>query len=197
MTDDEIIETLNANARKASDCLGHLGITLESTIEHVASSRLRSLLEERERLFEALAFYADPENYHAIAILADPPCGEFVDDFDDDHGHPDYDRPMPGKRARSALSLVEEDWQPIESAPRDGTAIQAKIPGNGSDNIIAWADGFLDRNAKPIGGWYFVDGDQEPPECWSDGICWDENEDGNRSVRPTHWKLPTVSEGGI
>lgn len=29
-------------------------------------------------------------------------------------------------------------WFPMETAPRDGTPIQAKIPGNGSDNIIRW-----------------------------------------------------------
>ena len=35
-------------------------------------------------------------------------------------------------------------WQLIETAPKDGTWIQAKIPKNGSDNIIAWVDGFVD-----------------------------------------------------
>ncbi|MBK61656.1 MAG: hypothetical protein CL575_01690 [Altererythrobacter sp.] len=82
------------------------------------------------------------------------------------------------------------EWQPIENAPRDGTAIQARIPGNGEDNIIAWqVEAFLDDNEEPCGGWAFVT-DQEPPECWTDGVCWASNEDEVASVWPTHWKLP-------
>lgn len=60
--------------------------------------------EDTASLVGALAFYADPEIYHAIAFMADPPCGEWVDDFDENHGHPDYPRAMPGKRAREALA---------------------------------------------------------------------------------------------
>jgi hypothetical protein len=56
-----------------------------------------------EQVLSAIAFYADQETYHAVAFLFDPPCGEFDDDFEEDHGHPDYERPMPGKRARAAL----------------------------------------------------------------------------------------------
>lgn len=52
---------------------------------------------------EALSFYAEPDTYHAIGFFADPPCGEFDDDFSEGHGDPNYDRPMPGKRARIAL----------------------------------------------------------------------------------------------
>ena len=81
------------------------------------------------------------------------------------------------------------DWQPIETAPLDGTAIQARIPGHGEDNIIAWqVDAFMDNAGDPCGGWAFVT-DQEPPECWTDGICWATNEDGVPSVQPTHWKV--------
>lgn len=61
------------------------------------------------------------------------------------------------------------DWQPIETAPRDGTEIQAEIPGNGCDNIIAWQGGFLDSDEKDCAAWVFVE-DQEPPSCWTDGV---------------------------
>jgi hypothetical protein len=69
------------------------------------------LAAEKERLkpmVEALEFYADPENYHAILIMPDRPGGAFADDFSTDHGHPDYDRPMPGKTARAALAKAKE-----------------------------------------------------------------------------------------
>ena len=79
------------------------------------------------------------------------------------------------------------EWQPIETAPKDGTAFQAKIPGHGEDNVIAWTDTLLDSSGHDCDGWTFVE-DQEPPECWTDGICWAVNEDGKASVKPTHWK---------
>ncbi len=63
----------------------------------------KGLRAERDALREALSMYADPESYHGLTIIGDPPCGSFGDDFSDDHGHPDYDRPMPGKTARRAL----------------------------------------------------------------------------------------------
>jgi hypothetical protein len=79
------------------------------------------------------------------------------------------------------------EWQPIETAPRDGTVIQAKIPSHGSDNIIAWLDGLINENGEDCGGWSFAE-DQEPPDDWTDGICWASNEDGKPSTSPTHWK---------
>jgi hypothetical protein len=86
------------------------------------------------------------------------------------------------------------EWQPIETAPKDGTAFQARIPGHGDDNIIAWHTGLLGTNDEDCGGWSFVE-DQEPPPCWTDGICWAENEDGEQSVEPTHWKLLPAPPG--
>ncbi len=79
------------------------------------------------------------------------------------------------------------DWQPMETAPRDGTAIQAEIPGNGSDNIIAWVGGYVDSRERECSCWQFVE-DQEPPSCWTDGVCWEVDEDGVASVHPTRWK---------
>ena len=67
-------------------------------------------MDEIEKLKEALAFYADPETYFAIAIIPDPPCGEFMDDFDDEYESeaypPPYNRPLPGKRARAVLREI-------------------------------------------------------------------------------------------
>ena len=77
-------------------------------------------------------------------------------------------------------------WQPIETAPRDGTPFQARIPGHGEDNIIAWSDGSIDENGEDCGGWYFADY-QEPPDCWTNGVCWGSNADGVASIQPTHW----------
>lgn len=80
------------------------------------------------------------------------------------------------------------DWQPISTAPRDGTAIQARIPGHGSDNVIAWYPGLMDEDGNDCCAWTFVLEEREPPDCWTDGWCWESNEDGVPSVRPTEWK---------
>lgn len=51
---------------------------------------------------DALATYADPESYHAVAFMFDRPCGVFAEDFSRVE-HPFYDRPMPGKLARGSM----------------------------------------------------------------------------------------------
>ena len=81
-----------------------------------------------------------------------------------------------------------ETWQPIATAPNDGTDIQALIPGHDANNVIAWQiEAFIDSENATCGGWAFTT-EQEPPECWTDGICWAVNEDGLPSVQPTLWK---------
>lgn len=89
-------------------------------------------------------------------------------------------------------------WREMALAPRDGSEIQARIPGHGSDNVIAWSGGLLTSDGDDCGAWMFTR-DQEPPECWTDGICWSVNEDGEPSVLPDAWMHlppppPTESE---
>lgn len=82
----------------------------------------------------------------------------------------------------------KDGWQPIETAPKDGTPFQARIPNNGEDNIIFRLDGLLDVDGNDCGGWAFAEENQEPPDCWSDGVCWTVNDCGNPSIKPSHWK---------
>jgi len=53
------------------------------------------------KLIDALEFYADPDTYFAIGFFPDPPCGEFIEDFDE--------HKKPGARARKVLETLVED----------------------------------------------------------------------------------------
>lgn len=87
-------------------------------------------------------------------------------------------------------------WLLMATAPKDGTPFQARIPGHGEDNVIAWINGLQDSRDNQCGGWAFVT-DQEPPDSWTDGVCWEVNEDGVASVAPTAWKrLPEQASEG-
>lgn len=61
---------------------------------------------------EALQMYADPESYHAVAFMVDRPAGSFADDFGSkrEHGHPYYERHMPGKLARKTLKRLTSKY---------------------------------------------------------------------------------------
>lgn len=95
---------------------------------------------------------------------------------------------LPASTQKSGGEFRFGVWYPMHRAPRDGTEIQAEIPGNGADRVIAWYGGLLDSDEQSCGGWTFTR-DQEPPDCWTDGVCWEVNEDGEPSVKPTRWKL--------
>jgi hypothetical protein len=69
---------------------------------------------------KALEFYANPETYHAVAFLFDPPTGGYETDFGLEHGHPGYRRPMPGKTARQASRAIDKLFKktPLRSKQR-------------------------------------------------------------------------------
>jgi hypothetical protein len=94
---DEALEDLSAE-RDAAEA----GRNLREAIERD--------LAEAERVLE---FYADPETYFAIAFAADPPCGDFADDFEElegELGHPDGGAWIkPGKRARAYLDAHQRE----------------------------------------------------------------------------------------
>jgi hypothetical protein len=79
----------------------------------IGGQRASTLMAERDRYKSALEFYADPDTYVAIGFFPDPPCGEFMEDFEEgrliaaqwqtDWTEQSPDRGRPGKRARAAL----------------------------------------------------------------------------------------------
>ena len=89
----DVIDALQKKADRYTD----------AAVYPAAVDAIRYLLAENERMAEALEFYADPASYFAIAFIPDPPCGEFMEDFSDDHGDDQLSGYRPGKRARQAL----------------------------------------------------------------------------------------------
>jgi hypothetical protein len=64
------------------------------------------------------------------------------------------------------------EWQPIETAPKDGTEILGYAPGvflNGSGRLVIWW--VADRYAKE--------------EFWA---CYNDRWDSNESAHVTHWQ---------
>ena len=68
---------------------------------------------------DALSEYADPEFYHAIWIMTDRPAGGFADDFQRKHGHPFYQRAMPGKLARQTMNRLAKRYGDLTYLSRE------------------------------------------------------------------------------
>lgn len=88
-------------------------------LDAIAAARAKAQAKRHERALivaiEALAFYANPDNYHAIAMLYDRPTGAFADDTSKVvHSH--YQRPVHGKAARKALTKIQKIVCPEEKA---------------------------------------------------------------------------------
>ena len=98
----------------------------------------------------------------AAAIFAD--CSEHLED-------------MRARAFQRLEPLLSSAWQPIETAPTDGTRILA-VHENGSDIQITW---FGKTSHVPLYGWCEGE-DAEDIDLW----------------RPTHWQplpaAPTVGE---
>ncbi len=121
MMDAEIAGAMDDKARAEAALAqmtferNNLAMRVEQLEEDTALSERFELINQREVLQrelaearEVLEFYGDPDIYIAIAFLSDPPCGEFMDDFDEQENAAGNVRPMPGKRARAFLAGQEE-----------------------------------------------------------------------------------------
>lgn len=76
-----------------------------------ATERAEWAEEQITALRKALAFYADPLTYFAIAFIPDRPAGDFMEDFEDTDAQNIWE-PIgvkPGKRARQALAVTKPE----------------------------------------------------------------------------------------
>lgn len=69
------------------------------------------------------------------------------------------------------------EWQPIETAPRDGTPVEVWADGMMS-SVMRWDSKFVSPISETPGCWVEVDG----PCVWSEGA----------GCGPTHWR-PSMS----
>ena len=76
-------------------------------------------------------------------------------------------------------------WQPMETAPRD-RCIAVLLEDNVTTGFVWWEEGLIDSNGNDCGGWSWVD--EEPPDSWTEGYCWEVNEDLKRSMQPVCWR---------
>lgn len=106
MTLDEAIAHAKEKAEQEGEC-GEEHLQLYQWLKEL---RVRRQDPTMDRIAEALNFYGNPETYHACSFFFDPPTGGFDDDFGEpeEHGHPFYDRPMPGKLARATIHFLVE-----------------------------------------------------------------------------------------
>lgn len=99
--------------------------------------------------------------------------------------------------ARWIWMALSKDWRDISTAPLDGTMIAILTQGG---QLVKASYGYeYESNEGPVGGWAALD--YEPhPSCWTDGVCWASNADGEPSDQPALWRpLPAgtgLSGGG-
>lgn len=78
-------------------------------------------------------------------------------------------------------------------APDDGTPILAKIRGERRPRIISFEiiEGCDEEGLGGVSAWTIHPSDPrdwDPPPSWTDGVCWEQNEDDKRSAQPTAWR---------
>lgn len=81
------------------------------------------------------------------------------------------------------------NWQPIETAPRDGTKIFIKTHGGYGFEASYELLGAVDDEENVVGQWVAANEEVCPP-CWSEGACWSSNEDEVASDPPRFWLQP-------
>ena len=69
-------------------------------------NRVEELEEALTLACETLLFYGDPDNYFAVSIIGDRPCGIIADDYDDKHNADFTDRELHGAKARQTMASL-------------------------------------------------------------------------------------------
>jgi len=83
-------------------------------------------------------------------------------------------------------------WQPIETAPDCDVIIECE---DGSI-FLAHNHCYVEGLHAPVKVWCAAR-EGIHPKCWTEGACWDANDDGEPSTKPIRWlPLPPAPEVG-
>lgn len=97
------------------------------------------------------------------------------------------------KHAQAIMELAAingQEWQSMDSAPKDGRSIRL-LTSEGFELTASWQDGYMNSEGENCACWV-ADEDSKYPDDWSEGVCWESNEDEIMSQQPTHFQyLPT------
>lgn len=89
------------------------------------------------------------------------------------------------------------DWTPISDyngREKYASSVLLRL-ASGVELEGFWHNQLLDDKGRECGGWAAV-GDDYPPS-WTEGICWEINEDCVASDQPTHWcPVPSPTSTG-
>ena len=88
---------------------------------------------------------------------------------------------------------ARQQWRPISDAPRDGTEL-ILLTLDGAALRARWDTTAEGDDGRSIYTWHAtVEGAH--PRCWTDGVCWAENENNEASDPPVYWQMPPPPEG--
>lgn len=93
-------------------------------------------------------------------------------------------RVRPAPPARTAAPSPT-GWRSMEDAPEDTWVIAKTRWGRILKAQFTWS---CEGEEGPCGAWSVDDGDPHP-ECWTDGVCWSSNADGEPSDPVVCWML--------
>ncbi len=77
-------------------------------------------------------------------------------------------------------------WRPISTVPISEEPVRLLLE-SGRELTASKRPGFTDCNGHDCWLWVCSDEDNYP-ECWTDGACWERNAADQRSDQPTHWQ---------
>lgn len=77
-------------------------------------------------------------------------------------------------------------WNNMDDHPTDKIVV-LDIPSFGEMKAIYTYGYAVDLDEHEVFAWVSMDEDNEP-ECWTDGVCLDQNENDEQSLQPKRWR---------
>lgn len=94
---------------------------------------------------------------------------------------------------RALPPVVAEGWRPIATAPYSTEVIIRA--GGMTFHAELVRDGAMSSLEEDCDQWRATREGEHPP-CWSDGCCWDSNEDELTSLQPDAWRPASPERDG-